>query len=59
MEEKLLTPEELAERWSISLQTLCNWRSLGKPPAFIKIGGSIRYSLEEISKMEKKKDETN
>lgn len=47
-EEKLLTPEELAERWKIAVGTLENWRYLGKGPLWLKIGGQARYRLADV-----------
>ena len=31
-----------------SVQTLMNWRALGSGPNFTKIGGRIRYHLDDI-----------
>jgi predicted site-specific integrase-resolvase len=42
-----LTPKQLAARWSVSVHTLAAWRSAGKGPAFIKLGG-VRYPLEAV-----------
>lgn len=43
----LLTPAQLAERWSMSPQSLANMRSQGRGPAFIKFGegksARVRY----------------
>lgn len=52
---KLLTTEELAERWGISPQTLCSWRmksNFGKGPAFIKIGRRALYRLKDVEAFE-------
>ena len=51
-EEKLLTPEELAERWKIAVGTLENWRDLGKGPLWLKIGGQARYRLADVLQYE-------
>ena len=37
----------------MSPRTLENWRSLGKGPNYVKLGGQIRYKIEEIKKLEK------
>jgi hypothetical protein len=46
---KFLTPEQLAERWQVTLKTLETWRQQGKPPIYMKVQGSkkalIRYPL--------------
>jgi len=53
MEEKIfLNQNELASRWGMSPRTLENWRSTGKGPAYVKIGGQVRYKFEEIIKLE-------
>jgi len=28
--------------------TLCNWRTKKKGPAFIRVGGSVRYALSDL-----------
>ncbi len=47
--EKFLTPEQLAERWQITLKCLEAWRLQGKPPTYMKVQASkralIRYPL--------------
>ena len=53
MEEKIfLNQNELAERWGMSPRTLENWRSHGKGPSYVKLGGQVRYKFEEIKKLE-------
>lgn len=46
----LLTPAQLAERWSCSVKTLANKRSDGSGPDFLRVlgGRAIRYSLDAI-----------
>jgi hypothetical protein len=43
-----LTQAELADRWRISPRSLEKWRTLGLGPAYIKIGGRVRYLLEDV-----------
>ncbi len=43
---------ELAKRWRISPRTLERWRWLGCGPAYIKIGGRVVYTLEDIQAFE-------
>ncbi len=50
--DRHLTPGELATRWNISRRTLERWRGLGRGPAFIKVGGSVRYRLDDIEAYE-------
>lgn len=39
---------ELAERWRMSPRSLEKWRTLGIGPAYIKIGGAVRYRIEDV-----------
>ena len=47
-EEKLLTAEELAERWVIAVRTLDGGRNAGQGPVWLKIGGQIRYRRADV-----------
>lgn len=47
-----LDQNELAARWRISPRTLERWRWLRKGPDFIKVGGSVRYSVEDVRRFE-------
>ena len=53
MASDLLSPEELAERWRISTETLRYWRYNGKGPLYIKLNGRILYRLEDINQFER------
>jgi Helix-turn-helix domain len=47
----LLSEEQVAERWMVSVKTLQGWRVRGGGPKFIKLGRVVRYSeldLEEF-----------
>lgn len=52
MNKDFLTPQELAERWSITTKTLANWRSDMKGPSYVKVGegrGSpVIYKLKDV-----------
>lgn len=48
-----LTPRELAERWSMSVDTLNNWRCAGKGPKYLKKGYMILYPLTQVRRFEK------
>lgn len=52
MEKIFLTPEALADRWSLPLCTLEQWRWTGKGPQFVKIGKRVRYTLKDIENFE-------
>lgn len=49
MNVKFLTPEQLCERWQVTMKSLEKWRLQGKPPVFMKVQASkkahIRYPL--------------
>lgn len=44
----LLTPSDLAERWSCSTGWLANLRSAGSGPPFAKVGSLVRYPLADV-----------
>ncbi|WP_272011131.1 helix-turn-helix transcriptional regulator [Roseovarius sp. ZX-A-9] len=43
-----LTQRELAARWRVSGRTLERWRAQRFGPAWITIGGSIRYRMSDV-----------
>jgi len=44
-----LTPSEVASILGIEPETLAKWRSAGKGPSYVKIGGkNVRYTREAI-----------
>lgn len=45
--------QEVADRWQMSVRTLEGWRDQGIGPTYHKIGGSVRYSLDDVEKFEK------
>jgi len=52
MEIKHLNQVQLARRWSLSPRTLERWRWLKRGPAFMRIGGAIRYRIEDVEAFE-------
>jgi hypothetical protein len=44
----LLHQAELARRWRVSPRTLERWRWTGQGPAYLKLGGSVAYRLEDV-----------
>jgi hypothetical protein len=46
--ELLLTPEDVALQFRFKLGSLANWRSAGIGPAYIKVGGAVRYTRKAI-----------
>lgn len=45
-----LTPTQVATVLGLSTATLANWRSLGRGPAYIKLGARVRYRAEDIER---------
>lgn len=43
-----LRERELAARWQTSQRTIQRWRAEGSGPAFILIGGTIRYRIADV-----------
>lgn len=43
-----LTAAELARRWNTSPRTLARWRASGIGPAWIVLGGSVRYRWSDV-----------
>jgi len=43
-----LTTRELAARWSLKPATLLAWRSKGKGPVAVKLGGVVRYRMADV-----------
>jgi hypothetical protein len=44
----LLTQQEVAARWKCSLRKLQRLRTSDAGPNFVRLGGSIRYLLDDI-----------
>lgn len=42
----------LAGRWGISPRTLERWRHDGHGPGYLKLGGQVRYPLDDIEAYE-------
>lgn len=47
-ESELLTTAEAATYLRLKPQTLTKWRSHGKGPYFVRIGGNVFYRLAEL-----------
>jgi hypothetical protein len=58
MEEKLLSPKDLSERWrhQIGIQTLANWRALNHGPKFLKVGHRVLYRLVDVEAFETQRE---
>lgn len=44
----LLTPEDVADRLRVKVGTLAAWRWRGIGPAWIKVGGVVRYPGDKL-----------
>lgn len=44
----LLGDPDLAKRWKVSIRTLQRKRKEGSGPPYLRIGGQVRYRLEDI-----------
>src|SRR5262249_54995406 len=50
--EPLLTPEQVSERYRISVPTLANWRAQRQGPDFLRAGREIFYKLTYLLRWE-------
>jgi hypothetical protein len=48
LETECLTVRELALRWKVSIRTIERLRVAQDGPAWFRIGGSIRYRLQDV-----------
>jgi hypothetical protein len=46
--ESMATPREVSAVLRVAVQTLAQWRSQGKGPAWSKIGHNVRYDWTDI-----------
>lgn len=46
----LLNERQAAKILNLKVPTLRRWRWAGKGPAFLKIGGAVRYDLAELDR---------
>ena len=45
---RLFNEYQAADYLNIAVTTLRRWRWVGHPPIFIKIGGLVRYQIEDL-----------
>jgi predicted DNA-binding transcriptional regulator AlpA len=53
MAPKYLSPEDLADRYDVALQTVYGWNKSGSGPAYLKIGGLVRYRVADVEAWER------
>jgi excisionase family DNA binding protein len=51
--DKYLTTEELAERYSVSVWTVYDWNKRGTGPRYMKLRTLCRYKLADVLAWEK------
>lgn len=51
--EKHLSPEDLAEREGVALETVYSWNKQGRGPQYLKIGKLCRYRVADVLAWEK------
>lgn len=47
-----LSTQELADRLSVPLSTIYNWRAYNKGPRAMRVGKYVRYRLEDVQAWE-------
>lgn len=52
--QKFMTPAQLSARWggAFAIQTLANWRSIGKGPVFVTANNRVLYPIPGVEKWE-------
>jgi hypothetical protein len=46
--EDLLSPKEAAAWLQTKVETLATWRTQNRGPAFVKVGGAVRYRRKSV-----------
>ena len=47
-DRRVLSENELAQRWGVSPKTLQRWRSEGRGPRYLKLSKRVSYPLEAV-----------
>jgi hypothetical protein len=53
VEQATLSPQELALRWGRSVSSIGLSSAIGLGPKYVKLGGTLRYPIEEVQKYER------
>ena len=57
-DRQYFSPDDLAERYRVSLSTIKHWKSIGLITPSLKIdNGTSRYTLEDLARLEQQKGE--
>jgi predicted site-specific integrase-resolvase len=52
-----LTPDQVAERYQISPDSLKEWRYKGRGPKFLRIGKRVRYREADLLRWEQEQEQ--
>ena len=58
-EVRHLNQKQLARRWHLSHRTLERWRCQGQGPVWLKVGGRVLYTMENIQDYERSRSADN
>jgi hypothetical protein len=45
---ELMSQEEVAALFDVTVPVLANWRCAGKGPKFVKLGGRVKYRKSDV-----------
>jgi len=51
--KRYLSNEDLAERFDVPVSTVRDWRRRGIGPTVTKLGGLVRYAIEDVTTWER------
>jgi predicted DNA-binding transcriptional regulator AlpA len=54
-----LTVEQLAERYGVSVAAVRDWRRYGTGPVVTKVGGLVRFALDDVLAWEQSRREAS
>jgi predicted site-specific integrase-resolvase len=54
-----MTPEQVADRYQISPDSLKEWRYKGVGPKYLRIGKRVRYRVTDLERWEKEREAAN
>jgi predicted site-specific integrase-resolvase len=57
MEDKPLTPKDIAKRYGVTEHTTSEWRRSGRGPQWFKVGHRVFYSMEDVLAFEEQQKE--
>ena len=54
-----LTPDQVAERYQVSPDSLKEWRYKGVGPKYLRIGKRVRYRMADLERWEQEQEAAN